>query len=118
MKASELEAETGVHRLQIGRSRKRLFPNSTSDMTPEEVKAIKEDLGILTKRKRMTVQVLFAEDRFSGFVEAKHPDSGDLITIQVPHEIPPTNFIGKEIHVECRDVGDDRTLYQYNPWLD
>ena len=86
-------------------------------MTEEEVKAIKEELGILTKRTHMTVKVLFAENKFTGFVEAKHPDTGDLITVQVPHDIPPTNFIGKEICVECRDAGDNRTLYRYNPWL-
>lgn len=116
MKASELEKEIGVHRLQIGRVRKRLFPESSGAITEEEAEAIKRDLKIITSPDRFDVLVRYVNPKYPNFVEATDAEGKEKYIVQVPSGYQVENFKGRWIKVGRREHRPGHFVYEYNPY--
>jgi hypothetical protein len=116
MKYLDLEKKIGVHRLVISRARKRLFPNSKGEISPEQAKALTKELVSITKPSTVKLRVIFADDKYPRFVEATDKERKEKFTVLIPNGYPPRNFLGKEITVERRKTADDSWIYEYNPW--
>jgi len=117
MKAKELGDSIGVHHLKIGKTRKRLFPDSEGEITDPEAKAIRDYLVEATGPVMEFVRVVHASPKFPQFADAV-TQGGDKILVQVPHGYNTQRFVGKEIYVSKQKYGDDQTLYKYDPWYD
>lgn len=117
MRPIDLEKEIGVHRLVIAKKRKRLFPDSKGEISPEEAAILTEELVGITGPKTVKLTVVFADNRFPRFVEAVDRKE-EKFTVMIPRGYPPKNFLGREITVEKRRAADDRWTYEFNPWND
>jgi hypothetical protein len=118
MRYIDLEKEIGVHRLVIAKKRKRLFPESSGEISPEEARILTEELVGITGPKTIKLRVIFASDKFPRFVEATDKKGEERFTVMIPSGYKPKNFLGREILVEKRRAADDRWTYQFNPWND
>lgn len=118
MRYIDLEKEIGVHRLVIAKKRKRLFPESSGEISPEEAAILTEELVGITSPKTVKMTVVFADDRFPRFVEAVDGKGEEKFTVMIPQGYPPKNFLGREITVEKRRAADNRWTYAFNPWND
>ena len=118
MRYIDLEKKIGVHRLVIAKKRKRLFPESSGEISPEEARILTEELVGITSPVTVKLTVVFADDRFPRFVEAIDEKGEEKFTVMIPHGYPPKNFLGREILVEKRKAADDRWTYEFNPWID
>jgi len=118
MRPIDLEKKIGVHRLVIAKKRKRLFPDSTGEISPEEARILTEELVGITGPRIIKLKVIFADDRFPRFVEATDEKAEEKFTVMIPSGYKPKNFLGREILVEKRRAADDRWTYQFNPWND
>lgn len=128
MKAKQLGDSIGVHHLRIGKVRKQLFPESSGDITPEEEGAIrgffaettKEIVKEATKPQLTKVKIVFYDPRFPEWVDAVKVEAKEeeRVMVQLPYGYDPDAFIGKEVYVYERKLGDERSIYQYSPWID
>ncbi len=117
MKYIDLEKKIGVHRLVIAKKRKRLFPESSGEISPEEAQILTDELVGITSPVTVKLTVVFADDRFPRFVEAID-ENKEKFNVMIPDGYPPRNFLGREISVDKRKVADDRWIYEFNPWND
>lgn len=118
MRPIDLEKKIGVHRLVIAKKRKRLFPDSEGEISPEEAEILTEELVGITEPKTVKLKVIFADDRYPRFVEATDEKGEEKFTVMIPSGYSPKNFLGREITVEKRRAADNRWTYEFNPWND
>lgn len=118
MRYIDLEKKIGKHRLVIAKARKRLFPESSGEISPEEARILTEELVGITGPEVIKLTVVFADDRFPRFVEAVDDKREEKFTVMIPHGYPTRNFLGREILVEKRRATDNRWTYEFNPWND
>lgn len=118
MRYIDLEKKIGKHRLVIAKARKRLFPDSSGEISPEEARILTEELVGITGPQTIKLTVVFADDRYPRFVEAVDSKGEEKFTVMIPNGYPPKNFLGREINVEKRRAADNRWTYEFNPWND
>ena len=116
MKPSELAKEAGTTAMHIGKVRRRVSPDHQGGKLEDwEVEAIRKELGILTDAHRIQLTGLYGDSRFPGFIEAT-PDGKQKITVQIPPNYEPENFIGRKFWAEQREYSPNFYVYTYNPF--
>lgn len=117
MKCKELGDQLGVHRLQVGKARKKLFPESSGELNSEEQEAIRDYISGVTKPKITLVKVVNADAKYPEWVDATIEGREGYFLVKLPYGFESERFIGREINVYEQKVADDQSIFTYSPWI-